>query len=356
VTVTEASEVGVTVEELGLATRNHGMPLEALRYDVTPLGLHYLLTHYDIPAIDTNGWRLRVDGGIGEPLELSLADLRAMPAVTRRVTMECAGNGRALLDPRPVSQPWLLEAVGTSDWTGVAVADLLAQVDVADGAVEIVFSGADRGIEHGVEQHYQRSLPLDVATGPDAMLAYAVNGVALPPQHGYPLRLIVTGWYGMTNVKWLASMTAVTVPFTGYQQESSYRLRQREDEAGAPLTRMLPRALMLPPGIPDFLTRARQVRAGEHQLSGRAWSGRAPVTSVAVSADGGNTWFDAEVEPPTRHAVWQEWRAEWRAGRGSHELCCRATDAAGTTQPIAPPWNVGGYANNAVQRITVHVT
>jgi DMSO/TMAO reductase YedYZ molybdopterin-dependent catalytic subunit len=344
------------LEELGLATRNHGMPLEALRYDVTPLGLHYLLTHYDIPAIDTDGWRLRVESGTGDPVELSLAELRAMPEVTRRVTMECAGNGRALLYPRPVSQPWLLEAVGTSEWTGVAVADVLAKVEIAGAAVEIVFSGADRGVEHGVEQHYQRSLPIDVATGPDAMLAYAVNGVALPPQHGHPLRLIVAGWYGMTNVKWLASMTAVTEPFTGYQQESSYRLRQREEEPGAPLTRMLPRALMLPPGVPDFLTRARQVRAGEHQLTGRAWSGVAPITSVAVSTDGGEMWFDAELDPPARLAVWQSWRWNWRAGHGSHELCCRATDAAGNTQPLTPPWNVGGYANNAVQRITVHVT
>jgi DMSO/TMAO reductase YedYZ molybdopterin-dependent catalytic subunit len=354
--VTESSDDGVSLEELGLAARNHGMPLEALRYEVTPLGLHYLLTHYDIPAIDAASWRLRVDGGAGDALELSLAELRAMPAVTRQVTMECAGNGRALLDPRPLSQPWLLEAVGTSEWTGVAVADVLAQVNVKEGVVEIVFSGADRGVEHGVEQNYQRSLPIEVAAGPDAMLAFAVNGMALPPQHGFPLRLVVTGWYGMTNVKWLASITAVTVPFTGYQQETSYRLRHHEDESGAPLTRMLPRALMIPPGIPDFLTRARHVRAGPHQLTGRAWSGIAPVTSVAVSTDGGKTWVDAELDPPTRHAVWQEWRAEWRAGRDSHELCCRAADAAGNTQPLIPVWNVGGYANNAVQRVTVHVT
>jgi hypothetical protein len=113
---------------------------------------------------------------------------------------------------------------------------------------------------------------------------------------------------------------------------------------------------MIPPGIPDFLTRARHVRSGAHQLAGRAWSGIAPVTSVAVSTDGGNRWVDAELDPPTHRAVWQAWRAQWRAGRGSHELCCRATDAAGNTQPLTPSWNIGGYANNAVQRITTHVT
>jgi DMSO/TMAO reductase YedYZ molybdopterin-dependent catalytic subunit len=332
------------------------MPLEALRYDVTPVGLHYLLTHYDIPAIDESSWRLRVDGGVGEPVDLSLADLRAMPAVTRRVTMECAGNGRALLDPRPLSQPWLLEAVGTSEWTGVALADVLARVDLAPDAVELVFGGADHGIEHGVEQHYERSLPVPVATGPDALLAHSVNGVPLPPQHGFPLRLVVPGWYGMTNVKWLTSITAATSPFTGYQQQTSYRLRQQEDEPGTALMQMLPRALMIPPGIPDFVSRVRHLPAGEHRLTGRAWSGVAPITRVAVTDDGGDTWIDAEIAAPAGVAVWQPWQVIWRARGSARELWCRATDAAGNTQPIAPRWNLGGYANNAVQRVRVDVS
>jgi DMSO/TMAO reductase YedYZ molybdopterin-dependent catalytic subunit len=353
--VTEATRVGVTLDELGLAARNHGMPLEALRDDVTPIGLHYLLTHYDIPSVDVASWRLRVDGGAGRPVELSLADLHAMPAVTRRVTMECAGNGRALLDPRPLSQPWLLEAVATGEWTGVAVADVLARAEIAADAVDVVFRGADRGIEHGVEQHYERSLPVAMATGPDALLAYAINGAPLPPQHGFPLRLVVPGWYGMTNVKWLTTITATVVPFTGYQQTMSYRLRQREEEPGTPLTQMLPRALLVPPGIPDFLSRARHLPAGQHGLFGRAWSGYAPITRVAVSDDGGATWIDADVDPSPGPAVWQSWRATWEARAGTYELWCRATDSADNTQPISPPWNVGGYANNAVQRVAVHV-
>jgi DMSO/TMAO reductase YedYZ molybdopterin-dependent catalytic subunit len=354
--VTEALGVGVTFDELGLAARNHGLPLEALRYDVTPIGLHYLLTHYDVPAIDVADWRLRVDGGAADGVELSLDELRAMPAVTRRVTMECAGNGRAWLDPRPLSQPWLVEAVGTSEWTGVTVADVLARVELSPSTVELVFTGADCGIEGGVEQHYQRSLPVAVAAGPDAILAYAINGTPLPPQHGYPLRLVVAGWYGMTNVKWLTSITAVTDPFAGYQQATSYRLRQGEDEPGEPLTRMQPRALMIPPGIPEYLTRERHLGAGEHRLTGRAWSGMAPITSVEVSADAGATWVEAEIDPPAANAVWQAWRATWQATAGSYELWCRATDAAGNTQPLAPSWNFGGYANNSVHRVRVHVT
>src|SRR5437762_10968029 len=137
---------GITLDELQLATRNHGMPLEALRYDVTPVGLHYLLIHYDIPAVDPTTWRLRVDGRVRRPLELSLDELRSMPATTRTLTMECAGNGRALLQPRAPSQPWLVEAVGTGEWTGAALADVLQAAVVEPDAVEVLFSGADRGV------------------------------------------------------------------------------------------------------------------------------------------------------------------------------------------------------------------
>src|SRR5918998_4245869 len=158
----------VTEPELRLAARNHGMPLEALRYPVTPVGLHYLLIHYDIPAVAEAAWRLEVGGAVGQPLSLSLAELRALPAVTRRVTLECAGNGRALLAPRPVSQPWLTEAVGTGEWTGVPLRTVLEAAGVTGDAVEILFTGLDRGFEGGVEQIYERSLPVSEALGVDA--------------------------------------------------------------------------------------------------------------------------------------------------------------------------------------------
>ena len=222
--------------ELQLAARNHGMPLEALRYPVTPAGLHYLLIHYDIPAVDPAELRARRSrGASSRPLTFSLDDLRARPAVELEVTMECAGNGRALLpDPRPVSQPWLAEAVGTAAWTGTPLAPMLAEAGLDDDAVEVVFSGLDRGVEGGEAQQYERSLPLDEALGDDVLLAYGMNGGPLLPQHGFPLRLVVPGWYGMTNVKWLTRITAVAEPFTGYQQAQAYRFRRDEDDPGEP--------------------------------------------------------------------------------------------------------------------------
>jgi DMSO/TMAO reductase YedYZ molybdopterin-dependent catalytic subunit len=344
---------GISLEELALAARNHGMPLEALRYPVTPVGLHYLLIHYDVPVVEPERWRLTVRGE--RELVLGLDELRARPAAEVTVTMECAGNGRAKLDPRPVSQPWLLEAVGTARWRGTPLRPLLEEAGVG-GAVEVLFTGLDRGIEAEEEQAFQRSLPLEEALRGEVLLANEMNGAPLPPQHGFPLRLVVPGWYGMTNVKWLERIELIDTPFAGYQNSWSYRLRQAEDEEGVPLDRMQPRSLMVPPGIPEFMTRDRTVAAGEVLLEGRAWSGHAPVDRVEVSTDGGETWDAAELEPAGEPWAWRAWSYRWSADPGEHVLCCRARDEAGNEQPHDPPWNLGGYANNAVQAVRVTVT
>jgi len=347
---------GISLEELQLAARNHALPLEALRWDVTPIGLHYLLTHYDIPEVDAVGWRLGVDGLVERPLTLSLDEVRARPAVEHVVTMECAGNGRAHVEPHVVSQPWLLEAVGTARWRGARLVGLLEEAGVRKGAVEVLFTGLDRGVEGGEEQTYARSLALDEVFGSEAILAYEVNGAPLPPQHGFPLRLVVPGWYGMTSVKWISRISLLGAPFDGFQMRHSYRVRLDEDEPGDPITLIAPRSLMIPPGIPEYASRARVVEAGTCELHGRAWSGESEVVSVDVSTDGGATWAPAELGAATLGRwAWRSWQYVWEAEPGEHELCCRARDAAGNEQPLEPPWNVGGYKNNAVQRVAVTV-
>jgi DMSO/TMAO reductase YedYZ molybdopterin-dependent catalytic subunit len=335
--------VAIGLDELGLAARNHGFPLELLREPITPVGLHYLLIHFDIPAIDEASWRLEVGGRSFTLSELKERERRTLP-----VTFECAGNGRALLDDHVPSQPWLSEAVGTAEWTGTTLAPLLADAGIADAA-EFVFTGADRGYQGGVEHLYERSLSRDAALDDDVLLAYEMNGAPLPAQHGYPLRLVVPGWYGMTNVKWLLRIAATDEPFGGWQQREAYLIDD------VPVTRILPRALLVPPGIPDFLSRERFADAGAHELRGRAWSGLGEIVRVEVSDDGGATWADAELDEPLGPHAWRGWRFAWDAEPGEHELCCRATDAAGNTQPAAATWNHGGYCNNAVQRVTVKV-
>jgi sulfane dehydrogenase subunit SoxC len=346
----------LTLEELQLAARNHALPLEALRYPITPVGLHYVLTHYDIPAVDPAEWRLKVTGLVRQELELTIEDVRARPVVRRLVTMECAGNGRALLAPRALSQPWLVEAVGTGEWGGTPLSLFLEEAGIGAGAVEVLFSGLDRGVEGEVEQTYERSLPVAEAVREEVLLAYELNGQPLPPQHGAPVRLVVPGWYGMASVKWLERITVLDRAFDGYQQQVSYRLRQAEEETGEALGRMLPRALMIPPGIPEFLTRERLVDQGPCAIEGRAWSGYGPIAEVSVSWDGGDTWNEAELAEQSDPWAWVGWQYVWEPpSAGRYELACRARDTAGNEQPIEPRWNLGGYANNAVQRVVVTV-
>jgi DMSO/TMAO reductase YedYZ molybdopterin-dependent catalytic subunit len=347
------AEPGITPAELRLAARNHGLPLEALRYDVTPAGLHYLLTHYDIPVVDAASFRLEVGGAVERPLSLGLDELRMRERVELPVTFECAGNGRALLEPRPLSQPWLTEAVGTAIWAGTPLARLLAEAGVLPAAVEVLFTGLDSGLEGGVPQAYERSLAVTDLDG--VLLAYEMNGEPLPPQHGFPLRVVLPGWYGMTNVKWLSRVTLLEEPFQGYQNAVAYRLYGADGEPGEPVTRMLPRSLMVPPGVPDFLTRERHVEPGAVQLAGRAWSGLGSIERVEVSTDGGDNFAAATLEPPLGESAWRGWRFDWDAQPGEHVLCSRAVDSAGNAQPLEPRWNLKGYANNGVERIPVRV-
>ena len=262
------------------------MPLEALRSDTTPPGLHYVLTHFDIPFIDAEHWHLWIGGAVQRSFELSLRALLRAPSITLPVTLECAGNGRSLLRPRPLSQPWVLEGVGTAVWTGVPLAYLLTRAGVEDDAVEVLFTGADAGSQGGVAQQYARSLPIEEALRPDVVLAYRMNGADLPPQHGYPLRLVVPGWYGMASVKWLSSIKVLTKPYDGFQQAVAYRYQQDADDPGTPVTWIKVRSLMVPPGVPDFFTRSRILPPGPVMLTGRAWSGQGAVQRVDVGIDG----------------------------------------------------------------------
>jgi DMSO/TMAO reductase YedYZ molybdopterin-dependent catalytic subunit len=224
--------------------------------------------------------------------------------------------------------------------------------------VELLFAGADRGIDQSVEQDYQRSLPLDEAMRDGVLLAYAMNGQPLPPAHGFPLRLIVPEWYGMASVKWLQSITAIAEPFQGVQQKVLYRYRQHDGDAGSPVTRQKPRALMAPPGIPEFLSPIRQVPAGPIPIEGRAWSGLGTVSRVEFSADGGSTWSDTRLQPQLARHGWTAWSHTWQADTpGDYELRVRATDSQGNTQPLDADdaWNQGGYGVNVAHRVIVHV-
>ena len=330
------------------------MPLEALRYPLTPTGMHYLLTHFDIPEVKGEAWLLHIGGLVSKSSTLTLADIKSRPSRTVAVTMECAGNGRALLRPRSISQPWHLDAVGTSEWTGTPLKAMLDEAGIEDEAVEILFTGLDQGVQSDIVHYYQRNLTVDEATRDEVLLAYGMNGEDLQPQHGFPLRLIVPGWYGMTSVKWLDRIEAVGEPFQGPQMDF-YRYTQGADDPGESANLIKVRALMSPPGIPDFLTRIRLVRAGPVPLSGRAWAGRLGISRGEVSHDDGVTWAAAQLDDPLSPYAWRGWSLLWQARPGTYNLCVRATDTEGNNQPLSQAWNSHGLGNNMVQRVEVVV-
>lgn len=319
---------------------NAETPLELQAGIITPIERHYVRSHFAIPSFTGP---LVIDGLVRHEIALSLEELRAMLAGSLVVTLECAGNGRAFLDPPAPGEPWRLGAVGTAEWTGVPLVAVMARAGVRPAARELLFTGADHGSVDGRDTQYERSLPIEYASGGEALLAYAMNGEDLTPHHGAPLRLIVPGWYGVASVKWLARITAIPAPFGGFYQAERYVID------GAPLREVEPRALITWP------TDGAALEGGPVQVRGYAWSGRSPLMRVEVSANAGATWVAAALGPEVSPHAWRTWQLDWKADApGDHILLARAIDARGA-QPERARWNRLGYANNACRPLKVRV-
>ncbi|MGB5216599.1 MAG: sulfite oxidase [Anderseniella sp.] len=341
-------------EEVTLANRNSGIALEMLRYDVTPVGMHYLLTHFDYPYLEADTWKLEIGGLVDKPVVLTLADLKALPQITQTVTLECAGNGRANIDRRYQSMPWQHEAVSTAKWTGVRLSDVLDKIEIDPSAIEIVFYGADHGEDAHGEHDYGRSLSVAHAMQPEVMLVYEMNDLALLPQHGAPVRMIVPGWYGMASVKWLTRIEAIDQAFDGPQQTGTYVFRDKPEDPGTFVQEIRVKSLMVPPGFPDFYSRRRFADAGQMELLGRAWSGNGvAISRVEIGVDG--VWHDAVLTAPDSKYAWTRWHWHWDATPGEHVLQCRATDANGQVQPLDARWDNQGFGNNGVHSVKVTV-
>jgi DMSO/TMAO reductase YedYZ molybdopterin-dependent catalytic subunit len=346
---------GFSRDEIRLANRNPGTLLESLRYDLTPAGLHYLLVHFDVPFVEScEDWTLKISGLVGKSIELTVNEIKQRPQHSIPVTLECAGNGRAEVSPRYQSQPWHHEAVGTAQWTGTPLKNLLDEVGFSDAAVDVVFYGADRGFAGGKEHDYGRSLSPEHALADDVLVAWAMNDAPLLPQHGFPLRLIVPGWFGMASVKWLNRIEVIGRAFDGHQQVGAYVYRESADDPGTPVTTLRVKSLMVPPGLPDVYTRDRLAEKGPVTLTGRAWSGAgATIRKVEVAV--GGQWLEATLDAPLGQYAWRGWKFDWQASVGEHELMCRATDSNGDVQPLEPRFDLSGMGNNAVHRVNVTV-
>lgn len=325
---------------------NLEMPFASLGDFITPVESFYVRCHHPIPQLDTEVWRLVIEGDLDNPFSLTHAELSAMETRTITTTMECAGNGRAFLEPQRDGAQWEGGAVGTAEWTGVPLAALLARAGVRPSASEVILIGADLGEIKELpcpegKIHYSRSLPLFKAMD-DVLLVLRMNGQPLDPSHGFPLRAIVPGWYGMAAVKWLTRIVVSTEPYHGYYQTIDYAFWERGSSVPTllPITEMRVKAQIARPGF------AEVVAAGHlYRVHGAAWTSSAEIVRVEVSTDTGATWNDAKLLGAPVPNAWRLWEYGWNVPDepGKTVLMARATDSKGRTQPSDHHDDRGSY-------------
>jgi sulfite oxidase len=334
----------------------------ALAEDVlTPVDVFYSRNHGPVPDIDPTTWRLTVDGRVGHPLTLSLRDLQER-FLRREVvaTLQCAGNRRlGLLDVRdiPGETPWGPGATSTARWAGAALADVLAVAGAAQDAGHVAFTAADVSPDAEPEQPFGSSIPLAKAAASEVLLAWEMNGAALPRVHGAPVRVVVPGYIGARSVKWIDRITVRDTPSASYFQAVAYRLLPADADPAAPHPDGL--ALGAVAVNADVLVPAdgATVPAGRTTVRGYAFAGHdRSVARVDVSTDGGAHWVQADLDPAPGRWAWRFWRTELDLPVGDTRIVVRAWDTAGASMPEDPAhlWNPKGYVNNAWAWVTVH--
>jgi DMSO/TMAO reductase YedYZ molybdopterin-dependent catalytic subunit len=315
---------------------NLEFPFATLDSFITRNEFFYIRNHFPVPKLDVRTWSLKVEGAVERPLELRYEELLQMPSRTVTALLECAGNSRVFLTPRVRGVAWQSGAVGNAEWTGVPLGAVLERAGLRPSAVEVVLDGADRGEVRDEPRSpgvisFSRSLPLAKAQQADVLLAYRMNGVELSPAHGYPLRAIVPGWYGMASIKWLTRLVVVEQPFQGFFQSLDYTYWKRDHGLPTlvPITELHVKAAIARPTFQEV------VAAGSAcKVHGAAWSGETEVQSVQVSTDG-KQWHEARLLGKAVPYAWRLWEYEWRTPStpGRYTLRARAKDRKGRTQP-----------------------
>ncbi|GLW11765.1 hypothetical protein Misp01_68930 [Microtetraspora sp. NBRC 13810] len=318
---------------------------------LVPNDRFFVRNHTSTPLIDAATWRLRVHGsGVRRPHEFRYDDLRALPSVTLDAAIECAGNGRSFFgsqqgSPAP-GTPWRLGGIGVARWRGVPLATVLRLAGLLPGAVDVLPRGLDAPfVSDGVDLGPVRR-PLPVAKAlKDVLLAYEMNGEPLPPDHGFPVRLVVPSWIGIASIKWVGDIEVSAEPLSSPWDTRFYRMFGPGHPAGGgpPLTTQVVKSAF------ELPWDASLPAGRSHVLRGRSWSGTGRIVRVEVSTDGGGTWRPADLRGPRQRAAWSSWRLTWRPpGPGVHTLLARATDETGATQPAVTPHNTFGYLFDAV--------
>jgi sulfite oxidase len=324
---------------------------------LTPVDAFFVRQHIPRPdPINPESYRLTVNGMVGKPLSLSLADLKKLPQYTVPAVLECTGNGRAFYSPKVPGIQWGRGAVGNAEWSGPRVADILKMAGASSGAAFLETDGADSGVAKTPD--FIRSLPMKKALHPATLLALNMNGQPLPAIHGFPVRLIVPGWDGTSSVKWVIRLSAAADPNKGFFMNPGYRFPKYALPPGTPAR---PAELEVIEGMPVKST----ITAPEDQskaplgpivVRGFAWAGENAIERVDVSTDGGSRWREAKLTGPKLPFAWRLWQLDWQpADPGYYTILSRATDSAGRVQPIVATWNPSGYLWNAIDRVGITV-
>lgn len=339
---------------------NLEFPFGALNQFVTANDQFFVRSHFAVPKLDARSWRLKIEGQVERPCELSYDELMGMSARSVVATIECAGNGRIFLSPKVDGLQWELGAVGNAEWTGVPLAAVLERAGLRHGAVEVVFEGADSGRLAKPPSpgniHFANSIPVTKALGSDVLLAHTMNGEPLTPSHGYPLRVMVPGWYGMVSVKWLTRVVVTDRPFQGYFKTSDYTFWEQRD--GLPMQLLSVTENEVKAQIARPVMREIVPANENYRIYGAAWAGEAEVARVEVSVDGGANWHLARLLGQAPRYAWRFWEYRWRtpAQSGRHVLMARATDSRGRVQPVQRDSHRGSYVISHVMPIDVEVS
>jgi DMSO/TMAO reductase YedYZ molybdopterin-dependent catalytic subunit len=337
---------------------NLEMPFEKLDGFITPTKSFYVRTHFPVPKIDKNKWRLRIEGEVKKPFEIDYTELLKLESKRIPVTLECAGNNRNFLETKVKGVQWGLGAVGNAEWTGVPLSILLDRAGVKSNAREVILEGADGGTLEDPkgppgELIFARSITLAKARS-DVLLAYKMNDLDLPAQHGFPLRAIVPGWYAMASIKWLQRIIVTDRPFNGYYQTLDYAYWKRRGDIAdlVPLSEVQIKAEIAQPSAGEIVSANSKVR-----VHGAAWTGDDEITKVELSTDGGSTWNDVKLIGESKPNAWRLWEFNWRtpAKPGKQTLIARATDSHGRTQPTDRDPDRGTYMINHLLPIIVEV-
>jgi DMSO/TMAO reductase YedYZ molybdopterin-dependent catalytic subunit len=335
------------------------MPPSGFADYITPIDRFFVRTHVAVPTVDPAQWKLDVGGHVASPFALSMEELRRMPAVELVAVLECAGNGRAYYNPPAAGVQWETGAAGNARWRGVRLAEVLKRAGVKDGAVEVLFDGADVPI--GTMADFQRSITLQKALDPNTLLAYEMNGETLPLKHGFPLRVVAPGWASDSWTKWVTSIRVLPQPFEGFWMKNAYRHPAQPVAGGAalPPEAMIPVTSLRVKSVIGSPVSGTKPQAGKPMVvSGAAWSGdKGPVIGVEVSLDDGRSWHAARLSGPPTQFGWRLWSIPWTpaATERHYTLLSRARDASGDVQPAVQEWNPSGYQWNVIASADVDV-